>query len=487
MFERNFSNRIIKQLQHDSVNKVAYVLGSAGMGETTGVRIAFLHLSKLGMYCWEHDSEFALDYKAWGEVDKFLIQSSRRGALFIDDAHHNLEAVNDLVELLATRPEVGLQLVLTSSKSSWNPRIKTAAMFTHGIEYNTQKLSTREIDSLLGLLENKPEISTLVEKRFLGFSKAERRRRLVERCESDMFVCMKNIFGTEAFDNIVLTEFDELPPDYQEIYRRIAGMEFVGVNVHRQLVLRALNVRSENVSRILNDLEGIIEEHASNTRDGIYTWTLRHYVVAKIVAQAKINNDSDLFELLDGVVDNLNPSYPIELRSVDELCAPGKGIGILFNKQQQNVLFRKLISIAPARRFPRHRLISNLIDMSEYDDALTEIRVYENTIRKDSTAYRYTVQIELRKSQEHYRHNIDDRIRYAEKSCTMAEGGCQKYLNNKHMLKTYLESATVYAKLSNDKVQFDNAINKAKFAYQTMPDPMLRRTINQYEKIGAKL
>ena len=52
---------------------------------------------------------------------------------------------------------------------------------------------------------------------------------------------MKNIFGMEAFDNIILREFNELNEDYQEIYRRVAGMEAAGIRVHRK---RALGTRA---------------------------------------------------------------------------------------------------------------------------------------------------------------------------------------------------------------------------------------------------
>ena len=51
---------------------------------------------------------------------------------------------------------------------------------------------------------------------------------------------------------------------------------------------------------------------------------------------------------------------------------------MLATKAEQNVLLRKMMSIAPAERVPRHRLIRNLIELNEFDRAETEIRLFQH-------------------------------------------------------------------------------------------------------------
>ena len=39
------------------------------------------------------------------------------------------------------------------------------------------------------------------------------------------FVCLKNIFASEKFDDIVLREFAELDEQHREVYRLVSAME----------------------------------------------------------------------------------------------------------------------------------------------------------------------------------------------------------------------------------------------------------------------
>jgi len=154
---------------------------------------------------------------------------------FFDDAHDHLHSLNIIIEHICGREKPALKLVLASSKPHWNPRLKTPALFTNGTRYEMSKLSSREIESLLNILQSDADIASLVESRFLGFNRDERRRRLSERCGSDMFVCMRNIFAFEPFDDIILREYAGLKDDYQQLYKKIAGMEAAGIRVHRNL------------------------------------------------------------------------------------------------------------------------------------------------------------------------------------------------------------------------------------------------------------
>jgi hypothetical protein len=67
-------------------------------------------------------------------------------------------------------------------------------------------------------------VRALVEGGFSGFSRTERRRRLTQRCEADMFVCLKNIFASEKLDDIIIREYETLNLPFQEVYKTVAAM-----------------------------------------------------------------------------------------------------------------------------------------------------------------------------------------------------------------------------------------------------------------------
>ena len=340
-FDRVFSDQLEKQLSDASEKRIAYLVGPAGSGKTTGVRKALVQLERRGIACWEHDGDFAFPANRWIQIDNDLRKHGQTGVLFIDDAHRHLHRVNHLVDEICAKDDAALRVILVSSKPNWNHRLKASGIYTQGKAYDVGVLSGREIDSLLAILETNPEVISLVEDRFLGFNRNERRRRLVDRCRADVFVCMKNIFASDSFDDIILREYAELVSEYQEVYRQIAAMESAGVRVHRQLVIRTVDIQASQIARYLEDLDGIVTEHTVNERDGVFTWRVRHGVIADIVAKYKFSGEEEKFGLLERVVDNLNPSYPIEIDSMNEICDYQKGLSWIYDKRKQNAPIEK--------------------------------------------------------------------------------------------------------------------------------------------------
>ena len=486
-FQREFSDNLETQLASSDGKRIAYILGPAGTGKTTGVRKTLARLSERGIDCWEHDRDFPLPAMSWSLIDDELRRRKRVGVLFIDDAHDNLHEVNALLEELCKTDLIALRVVLVSSKPHWNPRLKTPAIFSQGQPYELSGLTVLEIDSLLNMLEAKSDIALLVEQTFLGFSRVERQRRLQDRCNSDMFVCMKNIFASESFDEIILREYAELTQDYQELYKKIAGMESVGVRVHRQLVLRSLGVQGGQVTRVLEDLDGIIEERTVNAKEGIYTWRIRHEVIADIVAKYKYATQEEYFQLLDGVVDNLNPSYSIEILSINDICDLRRGLGRIPDKKRQNVLLRRMISLAPRQRVPRHRLITNLIKMGEYESAGTEIRLFEKELRPDGPVQRYKVELLIERASRAEGIQDEDRAAMILEAVRLAEAGIAQFRDDKNMYRVFIEAGVAYLRYTPDRSIFDLAMEKAERAYERILDPELNKIIRRFRRLEQRM
>jgi hypothetical protein len=195
-----------------------------------------------------------------------------------------------------------------------------------------------------------------------------------------MFVCLKNIFASDKLDDIILREYASLAEPLQDIYKVVAAMEAAGVRVHRQLIIRLLGIPAMRIGAILAGLSDIIHEQTVNAREGVYAWKGRHFVIMNIVAEHKYYLENKRVDLFNKVIDAISPTYDIEIRTIRELCNIETGLATVSDRREQNILLRKMLSVAPKERVPRHRLIRNLISLGDYDHAETEIRLFERIL-----------------------------------------------------------------------------------------------------------
>jgi hypothetical protein len=344
-----------------------------------------------------------------------------------------------------------------------------------------RELSSSEIDSLLRLVEEQKPISNLIEAWFAGYSRAERRRRLLTRCGADMFVCLKNIFAIDKFDDIILREYADLNENYKEIYRIISAMESAGVRVHRQFLIRTLRIEADQIPAILGNMEDTISETVISERDGIYEWTGRHIVISQTLTKYEFSDQADISHLFHLIADNINPTYTIEMRTIRELCGRMYGIGRLRDKNDQNRVLRKLISIAPGERVPRHRLITNLIEMNDFAQAEAEMRVYEKDFRPDPVVLRYRIELTMKRAETAEDILPTHRVAIANEAAIIADRATSRFPLDKNLYDAYLEVGAYIAKHSGNWEVFDSALASAKTAEPKIADPDMHRMIKRHE------
>jgi hypothetical protein len=318
-FARDVAQQIKTQLLSTD-RTVAILLGPSGVGKTTAVRQTVLELLKVGVHCWEHKPDQILLPYQWRAVAADLKSHGITGCLFIDNAHSDLSELNDLVDFLVSDGTISLKLILASSNNQWYPRVKTPAFHKTSNEHYLNRVNSNEIDRLLNLAENVAPVRSLVDTNFAGFSRGERKIRLTQRCEADMFVCLKNIFSSDKLDDIMLREYATLATPLQDIYKIVAAMESAGVRVHRQLVIRLLGIPAMRIGAVLDGLSDIIHEQTVDEREGVYAWKGRHKVIMDIIAEHKFYTENKRYDLLKKVVDSISPTYDIEIRTIRELC-----------------------------------------------------------------------------------------------------------------------------------------------------------------------
>lgn len=403
------------------------VLGAAGVGKSTAARQALQSLRRAGFRAWEHIGEHTLSVSNWRRIAENLRKHELVGVLLVDEAHSHLHQLNELLDLLVADDNVHLKILAVSTKSNWIPRTRTPNFNRCGKDFWLSKLSGEEIDRLLNLIERQPRIRELVEESFSGFSKTERRRRLVHRCEADMFVCLKNIFASESFDDIILREFAGLDDTPQDVYKHVAAMETMGVRVHRQLAIRMLKIQPSEIPSLLASLDDIVEEYPVDKRHGIFGWKCRHGVISEIITRYKFGDLEQVISLLDRIIDKISPSYDIEVRTLRELCNLDGGLSRIPDKREQNRLLRRMISMAPGERVPRHRLIRNLIDQGEFEKAETEIRVFNYDFGSDGPVHRYKIKLMTARATRAPGLLEEDRIVILEQAQELASSGVAKF------------------------------------------------------------
>jgi hypothetical protein len=480
-FERTITGELADFLRNPE-SICAVLLGASGVGKTTAARQVVLKLRAGGYIAWEHKSDYPLNAQQWRIVAANLAASGQSGVLLIDEAHGQLYEVNELVDSLVAAGNKQFKMVLVSTRNHWGPRVKTPNLYAKGKEFLMSQLNGTEIDRLLTVVETVPAMRSLVEAGFGGFSRGEQRRRLVDRCEADMFVCLKNIFASEKFDDIILREFAGLDLAERDVYRYVAAMEHSGIRVHRQLVMRLLGIEANYVSASLNNLADIVSEYDIDRREGIYGWRVRHGVIAAIITKYKFSDLEQLIALFNNVIENISPTFDIEIRTIRELCNIESGIAVIPDRRRQNVLFRKMMSIAPGERVPRHRLIRNLIELGEFEKAESEIRIFEKDFRRDGPVVRYRILLMIARATETKDILLEDRKAILEQARTLAIAACNQYDSNKTILAAYCDLGIATFKLTGSYTVYDAAMIVLRKAETRLGDPDVTKVIIKYER-----
>ncbi|WP_207412353.1 SIR2 family protein [Methylobacterium sp. SD274] len=465
-----------------STTHIAIMLGPSGVGKTTAARQVLKSLVDSGFHAWQHSEDQVFLPDKWREMALKLTSQSLNGVLLVDDAHTELPKINELVDGLHRDGSTSLRLVLVSTNHNWGPRLKSPPLFKIAKTFNLNKVAGSEIDRLLDSVDRNNTLRVLVESEFAGYNRAERRRRLTQRCEADMFVCLKNIFSSDKLDDIILREYATLENTLQDIYKSVAAMESAGVHVHRQLVIRLLGLPADQVSSVLARLEDIIHEKAVDTRTGIYSWRGRHQVIMKIIAEHKYYEKNKRYDLFERIIDNIRPTYDIEIRTIRDLCNVESGLATIVNLKDQNFLLRKMISVAPGERVPRHRLIRNLIEMGHFDAAETEIKTFRSDFRIDAPTTRYRIKLATARAVRSKGLMQEDRIALIGKAEAIAVEAAKRYKSQKSVLGAYCEVGIEIAKLTGKFETFDSAISLLKKAEEDIGDADISKMVARFER-----
>lgn len=445
--------------------------GAAGVGKTSLARRLILQRVDEQFACWEHLNAFPLDPEGWLEVETRLRQAGRQGMLLIDDCAQHMTAVNRLVEALGAIDRPFLRLVLTVNAAQWRTRTKSKYFFSRGSLERISLLTDADIGEMVSLVDRETEIRKLVEADFLHLGHQDRIRRLRDRCSADMFVCLKNIFGSERLDEILLQEFAELEEAPRDVYRHVAVIQSMGGRVHRQLIMRLLGLEAGGVQTLLGQMEEVVDEYDIQPRLGLYGWGARHDVIAQVIATYKYADQRELFSLLERLIEGLNPTVHIEMETARSIASHEMGIPRLIDVAERVKLLEKLISVVPGERTPRRRLIRLYLDEGDLEGADRAIVVARRDIGQDDIVDRYRAILAMNRAEQSPGLLSEDRYAMLLEAERLARACILRRPNDRFNYRALGQVGVLLADRHRDPRLLDDAISAMKAAESDIADP----------------
>jgi hypothetical protein len=296
-----------------------------------------------------------------------------------------------------------------------------------------------------------------------------------------MFVCLKNIFRTETLDNILLQEFADLDPAAREVYRYVAAVQAMGGKVHRQLIVRLLGIEPNALSALLEHMDGVVAEYDISYREGLFGWSTRHDVIAKTISTYKFADQSELYELLERLVEGLNPTFYIEMETARAIASDEMGINRLQVREQQIELLHKLIDTVPAERTPRRRLVRLFLQDGNLVEADRAIGNFRRDVGEDNIINRYRAILSMRRADVLEGILEEDRVALLRDAERIARQCIDYHPYDRFNYRTLGDVAVAFGRRTGDASVLQETIEMMKAVEGDIQDPDVARDRRSFE------
>jgi Flp pilus assembly protein TadD len=302
---------LIPESEHLDRMEVVVVKAHAGAGKSV----------LLKRIAWDaaHDYDcLCLFVRPHGIINTAIIQElvnlcQERVYLFVDDAGERVRELQCLAKSIG--PEGRFITIVTAERiNEWNVSCGgLSSLVTADCEL--KYLTSKEIDSLLHLLERHRALGTLAKA-----TVEERRAAFADRAGHQLLVALHEATLGRRFEEIIEDEFSSIQPhEAQRIYLTICVLNRLNVKVRAGIISRLHEVRFEDFrQRFFAPLEHIVQaEQDPVLRD--YTYTARHPHIAEIVFDRVLGSQADRCAAFVACLQALNIDYNDDRRAYRQM------------------------------------------------------------------------------------------------------------------------------------------------------------------------
>jgi hypothetical protein len=141
-----------------------------------------------------------------------------------------------------------------------------------------------------------------------------------------------------------------------------------------------------------------------------------------------------------------------------------------------------MMSVAPGERVPRHRLIRNLIELGDFDQAQTEIRIFDKDFGSDGPVARYKINLFVARATRTEDLMREDRIAILQDAHEEAIAITRKYQHSPQGFAAYCEVGLELFRLTGNAGVYTEAIEAMKEAENRIGDPQVTNMVRHFER-----
>lgn len=312
---------LVDEALHRGTPEIIAIKGHAGSGKSVLLRRVAWEAAK------EYDC-FSLFLNRYGVINTGALQeiinaTDARVYLFVDGAAERIRELHSLARNIGPEGR-RLTVVLGERMNEWNVSCVDLFPFVTS-EHELKYLSLREIDALLGLLEENRALGTLA-----SMTLEDRRAAFVKRAGKQLLVALHEATLGAPFEDIIENEYQNIQPDAaQRIYLSICVLNRLGVPVRAGIIARMHGIPFEEFkSRFFAPLEQVVlTDFDPIARDFMYR--TRHPHIADIVFQRVLRNQDARYDKYSSCLRELNIDYSTD-RSAFSQMTRGRTVLELF-------------------------------------------------------------------------------------------------------------------------------------------------------------
>lgn len=288
------------------------IKAAAGAGKTVALkRLAYDAATQADVLCLYLRDYGSIEYDALSEVYRL---TKERIFLFVDNAARNVLQLDDLLRQ-AKRDLLPLTVVTAERSNEWNVACEDRLSGFVSDEYDLNRLSEKEIEELLVLLEKHNSLG------FLGeLNKEQQRHQMKTVMDRQILVMLHEVTSGKPFEEILVDEFNRITPrSAQDLYLSVCALNQLGVKVRAGIISRVYSIPfSKFKQELFKPLENVIEvtKHPI-TKDMLYA--ARHNEIAQIVFERILTSRDDRFNEFAKLLRALDISFDTDRQAYRRL------------------------------------------------------------------------------------------------------------------------------------------------------------------------